>query len=143
MKIVINACHGGFSLSDKAIYRYAELKGLTLYPEVDRFMTRYYWTVPEDKREGILSTEDFARASTEERIKSNALHSALVLYDRDIKRTDPALVQVVEELGSEANGRCARLVVIDILTGTYYRIDEYDGYESIEEREDIDWSIAT
>ena len=32
MKVVINACYGGFGLSHKAIMRYAELKGFKLYP---------------------------------------------------------------------------------------------------------------
>lgn len=30
MKVVINACHGGFSLSDAAIHRYLEIKGLEM-----------------------------------------------------------------------------------------------------------------
>lgn len=32
-KIVYNACFGGFGLSEAGLMRYAELKGLTLYPE--------------------------------------------------------------------------------------------------------------
>ena len=31
-KIVYNACHGGFGLSEVAIRPYAEIKGITLYP---------------------------------------------------------------------------------------------------------------
>ena len=49
MKIVINTCFGGFGLSDKAMYRLAELKGLTLYPEINHGMT-FYYIVPKDKR---------------------------------------------------------------------------------------------
>lgn len=37
-KIVINLCFGGFSLSDLAEKRYAELSGTTLY----------YWQIPRD-----------------------------------------------------------------------------------------------
>ena len=50
MKVVINACYGGFGLSEKAVMRYAELKGLTLYPERSPLYTTY-WLVPEGERE--------------------------------------------------------------------------------------------
>jgi hypothetical protein len=30
-KIVYNACHGGFGLSEAAILRYAEIKGIKLW----------------------------------------------------------------------------------------------------------------
>jgi hypothetical protein len=60
----------------------------------------------------------------------------------DLERIDPILIQVVEELGEEANGMCAKLVIEEIEKGTRYRIDEYDGMESIETRDDIDWRIA-
>lgn len=50
-----------------------------------------------------------------------------------ISRHDPRVVQVVEELGSEAaSGRCAKLKVIEIY-GNRYRIDEYDGQETVVE----------
>jgi len=62
--------------------------------------------------------------------------------DRDIPRTDPILVQVVEELGERANGLCAELYIDDLTVGTKYRIREYDGLEYIETEEDIKWSVA-
>lgn len=64
------------------------------------------------------------------------------LYNKDIDRTDPALVQVVEELGKTANGMCAKLTIVDLPTGTLYRIDEYDGYESIETNNNIEWKVS-
>ena len=60
----------------------------------------------------------------------------------DIPRTDPILVQVVEELGERANGLCAELHIDDLAVGTKYRIREYDGLEYIETEEDIKWSVA-
>lgn len=63
-------------------------------------------------------------------------------YDRDVDRADPILVQVVEELGKEANGYCAKLVIDELPSGTLYRIDEYDGLESIMTQSDYKWSIA-
>jgi hypothetical protein len=60
----------------------------------------------------------------------------------DVSRTDPILVQVVEELGEDANGMCAELLIYDLPTGTKYRIEEYDGLEHIETEDSIEWSVA-
>lgn len=82
-------------------------------------------------------------------VKANCLYAKLAnvkrgrFYDRDLSRHDPILVQVVEQLGSEkASGSCARLTVSDELpSGTRYRIDEYDGYESLILEQDQHWSV--
>jgi hypothetical protein len=60
----------------------------------------------------------------------------------DIQRSDPALVQVVEELGDEANTRFSDLRITDLPAGTKYRIDEYDGNESVCTIDDYEWSVA-
>ena len=62
--------------------------------------------------------------------------------DDDIPRTDPALVQVVEELGDEANTRFSDLRIVELEPGTRYHITEYDGNESVETEYDIEWSVA-
>lgn len=76
-KIVINACYGGFGLSDEAMVRYCELKGITVYPEKEKDawgFTSYFLDAPENRKK-----DDYN-----------------VLSDSDINRDDPALVQVVE-----------------------------------------------
>ena len=113
-KIVYNACYGGFGLSDKAVLRYAELKGLNLVKE----KTEFSW--------GIWKNADTGEYFSES----------------DLERSDPILVQVVEELGKEANGDCADLAIEDLAPGTQYRIDEYDGYESVGTRDSYDWKTA-
>jgi len=50
-----------------------------------------------------------------------------------IERTDPLLVQVVEELGEKADTRFSSLKVIEIPDDVKYRIEEYDGVEWIAE----------
>lgn len=60
----------------------------------------------------------------------------------NISRHDPALVQVVKELGKEANGGFANLAIEEIPVGTAYRITEYDGSEEVEKRDEIYWEIA-
>src|SRR5258708_32794703 len=59
---------------------------------------------------------------------------APVVYDRFIERHDPLLVQVVEELGDQANGQCARLGIEQIPKEyeNLYTISEYDGTETVE-----------
>lgn len=55
----------------------------------------------------------------------------------DISRHDPILVQVVEELGDKASGEYSKLAIAEV-SGPY-RIDEYDGYESVETPDSYDW----
>ena len=130
MKVVINACYGGFGLSEKAVMRYAELKGLTLYPERRPLYTTY-WLVPEGERE---DQTNFHAWSLEERRASNLRYAQQTLSEREIPRDDPALVQVVEELGAEASGWCADLEVAEIPDGVAWQIEEYDGYEHVAEK---------
>ena len=61
----------------------------------------------------------------------------------DMNRADKYLVQVVEELGIEANGSHAFLRVHDIEAGRWFRITEYDGMEGLQYRDmDDDWILA-
>jgi hypothetical protein len=62
--------------------------------------------------------------------------------DTDDYRADPALVQVIEELGKKANGSGAELMIRDIPEGTRYRIHEYDGSERIITFDEQDWLTA-
>ena len=48
-------------------------------------------------------------------------------------RTDPFLVQVVEELGAEANDFAANLKIVDIPDDIEWYIHEYDGLEAVYE----------
>lgn len=61
-------------------------------------------------------------------------------YDGDIPRHDPVLVKIVKKLKERANGRFAELKVAEI-KGNLYRIDEYDGYESVETPYGIKWTF--
>jgi len=63
----------------------------------------------------------------------NELTGKNVEYAFDITRDDPVLVQVVEELGQEANTRYNELKVVEIPNGISWYIHEYDGKEEIHE----------
>ena len=142
-EVVYNACFGGFSVSDAAVRRYAEIKGITLWVEKgnhDWFNT--YWTVPPEQRIGVLKSEAWHKATDRERQISNDLYTKHTIDNRSFSRTDPVLVQVVKELGDAANGACAELAIADILAGEKYRIDEYDGRESVMTADDYQWETA-
>ena len=51
----------------------------------------------------------------------------------ELERHDPVLVQIVKDLGSDANGEHAKLSIgrIPSQYAKHYKIREYDGYESI------------
>ena len=59
----------------------------------------------------------------------------------DLPRHHPLLVKCVEELGDSADGFCSRLTVKEI-NGFQYRIDEYDGSESVIEPDEIEWTFV-
>lgn len=112
MKIVINSCYGGFSLSDEAVMMYGEVKRLNLkavkdekYPALG--ITNYYI-------DGIESNETY-------------------FSERQIERDDKELVAIVEILGEKANGSCASLRVVEIPDGVDWEIHEYDGKEWVAE----------
>ena len=56
----------------------------------------------------------------------------------NLERHDPRLVEVVEVLGEKASDSCARLVIEEVISPVY-RIEEYDGRESIETPDSLDW----
>lgn len=107
MKAVKNNCYGGFALTDAAIKRYIELKQIKVWPQ-----TEYHYTVY------------FTEPGTSP--------SRPYLDPAEIPRNDPALVQVVEELGKAAGGRCSQLEIIELpyTDINCYEIDSYDGKET-------------
>jgi hypothetical protein len=118
-KVVINTEYGGFGLSDIAVERYGELKGLGLHKVYVRNST---------------STDMFHWQTA---------NGVVFIPGLITDRQDPALIRVVEELGIDAvNSPYSSLEVVEIAEGTAYRIGEYDGLEWIEERDKIEWKIA-
>ena len=137
-KVVYNACFGGFGLSKEACQRYWEIKGQQVWIEEDtqfKSMGLFsVWLVPPEER---LEEREWSSMTMDERVAYNQAYSKQTWYNRNVCRHDPALVQVVEELGDKANGECANLA-IDEVHGPY-RIDEYDGNESVMTSGDYDW----
>lgn len=55
-------------------------------------------------------------------------------YFYDIPRDDPYLVQVVREMGTDANGTYATLKIVEIPADVDWEISEYDGREWVAEK---------
>jgi hypothetical protein len=133
MKVVINKCYGGFGLSHEAMLRYAEIKGITVYPEESGYGFVKYYTVPVHQRtpEVVGVWHELPLA---ERQRLNDQWRSERINDLEIPRNDDALVQVVEELGSKkASGRFAELKIVNIPDGIDWEVDEYDGLETVVE----------
>lgn len=139
-RVVFNSCYGGFSLSREACQRYWDLKGQQVWIEdhEPKMLGLFdVWLVSPSERLEQKTSEQFTSMSIDERRVYNKAISEQQWNDRDVDRHDPILVQVVEELGDKANGNYAELSIAEV--NGPYRIDEYDGYESVETPNSYDW----
>ncbi len=128
MKFVINTCFGGFGLSNKAIKRYIELRGQTPHCYLYDYDTKTYNKCHEDDYMKHLmhwATKDLGESFS----SFDSSMYKYILYDPNISRNDPYLIQVVEELGEEANGNYAELEVVEYELD--YEIKNYDGKETL------------
>ena len=139
---MINACFGGFSLSNKGIKRYLELKGKKCYFYKNDFKIKIFEKTGEKNNVFLnyIFTKNFGDKFKDAEFISggpqNKKYKAIWDYHfsgGDISRDDEHLIQVVEELGEEANGECAKLEIVEIPNGVDWEKDEYDGIESVEE----------
>ena len=127
-KLVINVCFGGFGISDLAIERYAEIKEIKIYKSSEKAgcWGYTYYLCPEEEYLKIKK-EDSGLLDRYSRINE------LQFSDYDLERTDPILIQVVEELGEASFGPYSELKIVEIPNGVSYSIEEYDGNEHVAE----------
>ena len=108
MKVVVNKCYGGFSVSRAAILWMRERGS-------------------EAAKKNVLEGEKYPEGSVRE-------HGMLDSNYIECERHDPMLVECVETLGRESYGQLSALVVIKIPDDIEYEIDDYDGIETIHEK---------
>lgn len=140
MEVAINERYGGFGLSTKALMLYCERK----YGEAHLYLRESYdrqvfKRVPNDYYEKTKTPTDrlfvFKQDAGEEVDYNDC--KEIILFEHQVcshdNRTDPLLISVIKELGSEANGDYAELHIVDVPDSVKWHISEYDGMETIEE----------
>jgi len=138
-EIVINKCYGGFGLSHKAIMRYAELKGFELYCYTEKRddKGRMIWGEFREcnpEKEDCYTVYYYKKELTEDELTNQKDTDKYFFYEMDLDRDDKTLVQVVKELGEDANGRHANLEVVEIPDDVKWCLEEYDGIEWVAEQ---------
>lgn len=128
-KVVYNSDYGGFSLSLKAVeWLEQNCKDSELRDFIESMRIVYYEQLPKIGKE-----------------RSSSLKDEFICYNVsnwfEDRRHHKDLVAVVEALGNDANGRGAKLA-IEKVYGNQYRIDQYDGAESVVTPEDdVRWIV--
>lgn len=105
MKIIINRCFGGFSLSLKARDLLAErgFKSAIKHKKVDGNQFNFF--SHRSELDPNLSEIQF--------------------------RSHPEVIRVVEELGKEADGECAKLKIVEFDLEDFVDIEDFDGKEKV------------
>ena len=135
MKVVINKCFGGFSLSKEAmieIYKRGG-KGVRLLDPSE------YYGSSEDWEKKLK--EDQSKEWGPDIYEEKVLHSEYSNTYKGDLRNCPVLVSVVEEMGEKANGGSANLKVVEIPDDVEYGVDDYDGMNELEA--DTEWRYET
>jgi hypothetical protein len=128
MKVVINACYGGYGLSQKAIDLYVLRTGLQLYKHDNS-----YYHVPYEEYAKELEREQWLFQNDRENYRGHP-SNRLCWTPCNIPRDDNILINIIQELGPDAAGEFADLKIVDIPDDTDYTIQEYDGTEWITEK---------
>lgn len=141
MKVVINACHGGFGLSEAAYEKLAEW-GIPIreYVQEKRGEDGLYKDEPLNDGEVIfdreltpLGADKFNDIYHQFKGKSRFSRRYWDTWTRD-SRQHPLIIRVVEEMGEAASGECAKLKVVEVPEGVEFEISDYDGMEHIAEK---------
>ena len=136
MKVVINRCYGGFSLSERAIELYLNKigKNAFFYKQTgyEHNGNEEYTKVSVDEVNGCMLTHVYTKDMGS---VFNKLDNDYYWYETfSDDRSNKELVETIEELGcKESSGSCAELDIVEIPDDVEYTIDEYDGIESIHE----------
>lgn len=142
MKVVINNCFGGFSISKKCAEFMAKKGHKQAKAELDK------WKKDNEDIQYFLETGRWRNSKVRENLHIDAKYRGEAKFygygyvkgfSNGYKRDDSILVEAVEILKKEANGEHASLKVIEIPDGVEYTIEEYDGSEHIAEKHNT-WS---
>lgn len=134
VKIAINAVHGGFGLSAEAIKLYCKKTSTPCYFFNLSFKNKEekYNIVlePTEAPVGTLRWSAFTVPNP-----SDFNDSYKYRFDDSFKndRFNKHLIETIEELGEKANGRFAKLKIVEVPDDVKWHISEYDGWEWVAE----------
>jgi len=137
MKVVINSDLGGFGLSIEAQKKIAEIgcPHTKWVPENEYFRKDSessdikIWGSVEKARQGHCEFCGIPRENGKVLVDDHRR-----IYKNPIVRTCPALIKVIEEMGTKANGKHATLKIVEIPDNIEFEIEEYDGSEWVSEK---------
>jgi hypothetical protein len=137
-KIVLNKCYGGFGISLEAALWLFEKGFYDKENNAEYKLTlKKVFKNTKDQDEYINKWEKYQKTGE----KDFDLFWAMTpdkeyLLDTTLRnaRDDDTLVKCVETLGEKANGKHAKLRIVQIPNNVNWEIDEYDGIESVEEK---------
>lgn len=144
IKVAINRCFGGFSISDEALKELVLLESDCL----EAYTPKYYYGGDNPVRNGRDWEKewqnDFAKyRDMGDGVKAhyssfNVFYEGMLYdlkssYENEKIRCHKDLISVIEKLGERANGICASIKIIKIPAGVDFHIEEYDGMETIHE----------
>lgn len=134
MKVAINAKHGGFGLSAKAIKLYCNKAGIPChFFEINYSNKEEKYNIvfePTESPSGILRWRAFTVPNPAEHKDPYKYHFNDSFTD---DRANKHLIETIEELGDKANGPFAKLKIIEVPDDVQWHIEEYDGRETIHE----------
>lgn len=137
MKIVLNKCFGGFGLSHKAKMEIMKRKNTTVFPYGHNLIKEGVWTRFVGQEIGVMDFICYCEKDPgidQVELSWSEMDAKYVFadvdFDSDSKRGDNDLIEVVEELGDEADGPFANLRIVEIPDGCEWEISEYDGVET-------------
>ncbi len=129
IKIVINDCYGGFSLSSKAVKYLAQKKS-----EIIKATPVQEWANPTVKDAFTINIGNGFKAH---KFAEQFLLKDDIIYEYiedDENRTHPDLIEVVEKFGKDAWGRHAELKIIKIPDNVEWIICDHHGAEWVAEK---------
>lgn len=119
MKVVINRCFGGFSLSTLAY---------------ETLMEKHGWKASGRAADGMGLTDPEAQI-VEYGEKNIFFRYCYAGDDDDLEfRTNADVISVVEELGEGANGAPSSLKIVEVPDGVDVEITNHDGMETVREK---------
>ena len=132
-KIAINTCFGGFGLSDEAFSHYLTLKDIA-----HETSTSHYLTLKDIVHETSPSRSTWLQDNKDFWHAGHVGNHDYYLYERDIPRDDPALIETIEKFGDKTKTRFSKVKIVEIPDDVEWQVEEYDGrrvntYELVQE----------